>query len=207
MNNMNPLQEIKNEVTVYFEDLGYKTSWDFNKSTGKRWYEIFDGERLVAQIDMGIPLFIIVMDMIAWSRGEQAIEQGFDYELRQGHGCQFDQLLSAVAKKGIPHGNMETAMTDRVYYNFNVRDYVWVRLSEKGWRHFDTVDSEQAALFRKDRTKEGYTVFQMHHLMSLFGSMMQDIDLPLSPDVKIQKEYLKEMGVKFSIAGSEEKNG
>jgi len=39
----------------YFEDLGYRVSWEGRMETGERWYEIFDDGRLALQVSMPPP--------------------------------------------------------------------------------------------------------------------------------------------------------
>jgi hypothetical protein len=45
---MNILDNIDDEFARYFHKLGYAVTWDFAKRGRRRWYEIFDGGRLVA---------------------------------------------------------------------------------------------------------------------------------------------------------------
>jgi hypothetical protein len=55
-------------VQEFFEMLGYKVSWDRNGY--QCWFELYD-DGLVAQVDMGVPLDVIVEDMIAWHLGKE----------------------------------------------------------------------------------------------------------------------------------------
>lgn len=54
-------------VQEFFETLGYKVTWDRNRTAC--WFELHD-DGLVAQIDMGVPLDVIIEDMIAWHLGK-----------------------------------------------------------------------------------------------------------------------------------------
>ncbi len=49
------------DVAKYFQNLGYQYSWDFDKTL--RWHEIFKDNSMVLQVEMGIPLDIIIKDM------------------------------------------------------------------------------------------------------------------------------------------------
>ena len=99
---MNPLTEVKNEVTAYFEALGYETTWDFKRSTGEHWHEICDDEGLVAQIDMGVPLTDIVEDVIAWYEKRDTTTNGKEYTINLPPGKRANLLLKRVAKRGMP---------------------------------------------------------------------------------------------------------
>lgn len=60
---MNPLDNNTNsDVAKFFKNLGYEYSWDFSKRDGLHWHEIYEGNRLILQVEM-VPLKQIVEDM------------------------------------------------------------------------------------------------------------------------------------------------
>ena len=68
-----PKKERKDKgVQEFFERLGYYVTWDHNYRRGEEWYELYEDDHMVAQIDTGFPLADIVEDMIAWHEGREA---------------------------------------------------------------------------------------------------------------------------------------
>jgi len=63
-----PIKQKDEGVQAFFEMLGYTVRWDRNR-TGA-WFELYD-DGLVAQIDMGVSLDIIIEDMVAWHLGKE----------------------------------------------------------------------------------------------------------------------------------------
>lgn len=51
------------ELVEFFKKLGYEVSWDGKMRTGERWHEVFDGGRLVIQVDFGVPLTALLEDL------------------------------------------------------------------------------------------------------------------------------------------------
>lgn len=84
------------------------------------------------------------------------------------------------------------------YQDFNINDYVKVKLTEKGkyiyYHHFDDMN----ALILKTGGKplnpieleyddEGYTKFQMWHLMEIFGKhLFNGYDVPFETTIKFE---------------------
>jgi hypothetical protein len=71
----------------FFRSLGYEVDWDFSKRTGKKWYEILDGDRMVFQIDEWATVEEFLRDLPAFAAGERDPEKigpEFDvtYEVR-----------------------------------------------------------------------------------------------------------------------------
>lgn len=62
---MHPLEDNKNcDFAKFFKRLGYTYSWDFSKTDGARWHELYDKEdELIFQCEMGIPLKQVVDDL------------------------------------------------------------------------------------------------------------------------------------------------
>lgn len=81
-------------VQEYFEWLGYRVSWDFNQRRGEQWYELYEDNHLVAQIDRGVPLEDIIMDMCQWHQGKSGISKS-DFKVC-GNGPRFDEMLKRV---------------------------------------------------------------------------------------------------------------
>lgn len=96
---MNPLSKlpITDPVVAFFTCLGYTVSWDMNRSTGDEWYEILDGDYMVAQIDMGVPLAHIREDMTRWHEGKDGTSPS-DYTVNMPQSAAADRLLERVAR-------------------------------------------------------------------------------------------------------------
>lgn len=62
-----PITQKDDGVQAFFEMLGYTVRWDRNRNGA--WFELYD-DGLVAQIDMGVSLDVIIEDMIAWHLGK-----------------------------------------------------------------------------------------------------------------------------------------
>jgi len=52
------------EVIAFFTGLGYDVDWDANHREGAEWHEIIKDGELVCQIDTGVPLDDILVDII-----------------------------------------------------------------------------------------------------------------------------------------------
>ena len=64
--------EVKDDVAAYFRSIGFEVTWDFYKHTGLRWYEIYDGDVQLIQIDFGAPLADLKTDLPMLARGEKS---------------------------------------------------------------------------------------------------------------------------------------
>lgn len=70
------LTDKKDEVSEYFESLGYEVSWDFNTRSGERWWEIIDKDGgMIVQIDMGVPLKYVIEDISCFHRKIPCIDR------------------------------------------------------------------------------------------------------------------------------------
>lgn len=83
-------------VTKYFKSLGYDISWDFNRRDREEWYEILLDDKLVAQIDTGVPLADIYMDFCEFAKGKRMGVSKSDYKVC-GNGPAFEAMLKKVA--------------------------------------------------------------------------------------------------------------
>jgi len=98
--NLHPFQEVNDEVTYFFESLGYDVTWDFSEHTGKYWYEIFKDGCLIAQIDMGVPLRCIVQDLSGYADGKKSTSD-VDYEIRGPKNKEMKELYRKVKEVNI----------------------------------------------------------------------------------------------------------
>lgn len=54
---------IENDTVKFFTSLGYYVSWDFDKETCVRWYDIYDKDRiLICRLPWEVPLEAILED-------------------------------------------------------------------------------------------------------------------------------------------------
>lgn len=86
---------------VYFINLGYTVSWDAKLNQGLRWYEILEDGKLVAQIDMEIPLADAVEDITCWAQGREATSKS-NYTIAAPSGEATDRLFQKVAANPLP---------------------------------------------------------------------------------------------------------
>ncbi len=99
-------------VQKYFENLGYYVGWDHNRSG--RWFELYDGDNMVAQIDMDIPLEVITEDMIAWHLGKEPVDRpGKPDWVCSGNGAKchrmkelFKRVYNFSVNKQMPNGQL-----------------------------------------------------------------------------------------------------
>lgn len=79
---------------------------------------------------------------------------------------------------------------------FNLNHEVWVKLTEAGlhqWKaHYDPYTPKaDLEYYRAKANNEGYTSFQMHVLMSIFGENIGlTQDLPFSTNILIHEKHL-----------------
>lgn len=93
-------QDSKNdrEVQEYFELLGYKTSWDWNKREGIMWNEIIHPNgHLICQIDAGVALKDIIEDFTAWHEKREPTSKS-DYNVAGPDSPELRELLKKVSE-------------------------------------------------------------------------------------------------------------
>lgn len=62
---LSPLDSNKEcAIATFFRKRGYEYSWDFSKHDGLHWHEIYDGDNMVMQVEMGIPLKQLKNDLL-----------------------------------------------------------------------------------------------------------------------------------------------
>jgi len=87
-------------VTKFFEELGYSTSWDFDKKSREQWYEIYKNDRLVLQISKTVPsIDVLIQDMIRWNNGLDSVE-GPSYWVARGPNTisEYNELVQHAAR-------------------------------------------------------------------------------------------------------------
>ena len=86
------LQEKENDVTEFFEKLGYEVTWDYN--TSGRWWEIKKNSIPFVQIDMDIPLSAILQDFKCFREGKDGCsDYNYQVNISPGHQKEFEELL------------------------------------------------------------------------------------------------------------------
>ena len=93
------LTEKKSDVSEYFEKMGYSVTWDCSRHLGETWWEIYTKDnKLVVQIDIGIPLPYVLEDLCEFHLGKDI---GIDRPDKPsykvcGSGPLFDEMLKKV---------------------------------------------------------------------------------------------------------------
>lgn len=108
-----PIPEAKDKgVREYFQKLGYTVECD-GRRWKEYWYNISDEDGLVCQIDQGVPLADIVMDIIEFHQGKPGVSKS-DYTLSGEESPEQKLLFKRVydfEKFGImPDGQMELGL-------------------------------------------------------------------------------------------------
>jgi hypothetical protein len=85
----------KEYVRAYFERLGYEVDLDFNLALDQEWWQIMRDGKLIVQIDKGVPLDDIVMDICQFHQGKLGISKS-DYELRGPDSPEMTELFKKV---------------------------------------------------------------------------------------------------------------
>lgn len=57
-------------------------------------------------------------------------------------------------------------------YSINLNDTVWVKLTLAGAKHWQKKTGMTDAEIRSTENQQGYNIFQLHDLMSIFGDQM-----------------------------------
>ena len=97
-------------VQEFFESLGYHVTWDHNREGS--WFELHE-DGLVAQVDMGVPLDVIIEDMIAWHLGKEPEDRPNkpDWACCGEQGPEMKELFRRVYERKVnnttPEGQIE----------------------------------------------------------------------------------------------------
>jgi len=73
------LANVDDEVTRFFRSVGYTVTWDFRGAA--RWHEIYEGDEMLLQIDMGPSLADILRDLPLLAEGKPGTSAS-DYGVR-----------------------------------------------------------------------------------------------------------------------------
>ena len=87
--------KINDDVATYFRDLGFSVTWDFNRHTWLHWYEIYEGDKLLVQIDFGASLAAIQEDLPLLAVGKPGTSKGPDWKVY----CDDDGALRRLVAK------------------------------------------------------------------------------------------------------------
>lgn len=83
-------------VAEFFEFLGYTVQCDSSRRSGEAWYDIIDKEEnLVVQIDQGVSLNDIVMDICQLHQGKDGISKT-DYKITGPQTPELELLFKRV---------------------------------------------------------------------------------------------------------------
>lgn len=92
---MNPMENVDDDFTRFFAGLGCAVTWDYHG--GARWYEILDEDRLVMQIDMGVPLAHFLEDLPLLAQDKPGTSSS-KYEVRIERESDLKEICVRVAK-------------------------------------------------------------------------------------------------------------
>lgn len=92
------LPNIDTEFENFFKNLGYDVTYDFSTRSGETWWEIYDDNGLICQIDKGVPLDIVIEDLNQIKRGLKKWESRHpvDYKINAPDSIEFTELLSKI---------------------------------------------------------------------------------------------------------------
>ena len=84
MISLNP-RKTDDEIKTFFTNLGYEVSWDHDRNHFEEWWEILKNNKLVCQIDTGIPLSAIIEDFCCFHCGKSKGTSNYDYKISIGN--------------------------------------------------------------------------------------------------------------------------
>jgi hypothetical protein len=87
--------KIGDEVATYFRSLGFFVTWDFDQHTRLHWYEIYEDDKLLVQIDFGASLAAIQEDLPLLAAGKPGTSKGTDWKVY----CEDDDALRRLVAK------------------------------------------------------------------------------------------------------------
>ena len=98
---MNPLDKVNDEVAIFFRGLGYTVDWDFKWDNGERWYQIEDGEGVICQPDLGVPLADLIEDFVCLHEGREPTSKTEYSMWCEPNSPRFKKLAKLVAESGV----------------------------------------------------------------------------------------------------------
>ena len=82
-------------VVEFFQKLGYQVDQDSSRRLMEFWYDISDENGPIVQIDQGVPLDDIIMDIVQLHQGKEGISKS-DYKLTGPPSAEMDLLFKRV---------------------------------------------------------------------------------------------------------------
>jgi hypothetical protein len=92
---MDPLKKVSNDVTKYFESLGYEVDWDFSAITREKWYELMLDGKLILQLDFNAPLKEFFADLPRFIQGKGG-NGPTDYSIRANSDKSLGELYKRM---------------------------------------------------------------------------------------------------------------
>ncbi len=83
------------KIVKYFTDKGFEVDWDCHESTGQSWYEFSHKGKLLCQIDMGIPLEVMLSDLTEYNTNVPQSNTEYDYIIASPEN-EFKQFLKIL---------------------------------------------------------------------------------------------------------------
>lgn len=101
-----------------------------------------------------------------------------------------DRVSASVALERLMHESDDNEMTE-----FNINSYCFVRLTEIGReerkRQYDKLNRQfhgNLGEYKPKKEHDGWSKWQMHHLMNTFGHMLTNCDpIPFEPTIRLEK--------------------
>lgn len=104
-----PKKKKDDGVQEFFENMGYEVLWDFKNYGGigrEEWWEIYEDDDLVAQIDMHVPLKYVIEDIAYFYMEKPCIDRPDKPDWKfSGEGEKTNKLLKKVYDHWIANGN------------------------------------------------------------------------------------------------------
>ena len=91
--------KVDDDFARYFRQLGFDVTWDFSQRTGERWYEIYDGDRLLCQAIPigGVPVDDFLEDITCFVAGRTNGTSKSDWSCRCDDNNKLKLILDRVA--------------------------------------------------------------------------------------------------------------
>ena len=83
-------------IEDFFRSLGYTVSYDYSRRTGAVWWEIYEGNHLIIQIDKHAPFETLLKDLVHMLKDEPWEQTPVDYTVSGPDSPQLTVLLNKV---------------------------------------------------------------------------------------------------------------